>query len=957
MALGAPARRIAVSAAGDWFAVVGETGNMYILDAGATAASRTVTCEADVLSAIVTPDGADVVAGGGDGVLRQCARADGDFAFVLNTLQGPVHDLVWCALPESVQPLLATAGDDGTVRLWRYPPPAIEDTAIAETGITRMAASVDGTRFALTDANGKIRVVDAAGSDVAAIDVAQPVADLTFSADGQRLVTGAADGRVRIHTLASGGTLALEGLAGAVSAAAMSADGSRVAVADAIGALIVWAPSDGAIVRRATLPAPLVHLAFRPGSHQLLCVSATDLRLWKDGTDEPESLATFPAAARATVLGGSGAQLAVAGEDDSVRLFTAHDGLLVGVMDTSGKPTAIALSASGRRLAAATDAELTVWDVPSRRVLERRTLPATVTQIDWAADDERLAAGCADGQLRMVSLAAVAILAGHDGPVRSLATGDDKTVVLSGGDDATVRQWTLADTSRQQRFDGCQGAVLDVAVSPNGECIAAAGADRYVRAWGAESAEMICAVATPATARTVRFAGDAQTLLAAGDDRVVHRFSVTTGNETERDARHSAAVRDLAWVAEGMGAAGVGAGGEVVSVAADGTLGRWTPSITGSVRASDTALTAVCITGGGGHVAVAGGDGTVTLRSVADLAALRTFGDPTLAVHTLRTTGEGATTLFAADDRSVRGWNIADGVPVNNTTPDGGVAAFAPSADAAQCVIAGWDTRLRHVSLGAGGAIVTCDAQQSAARGVVLSPDGSKCYSITATGELCRWQVPSAAPRRRITAHEGPVYALALSADGTTLASGGVDKLVKTWNVADGASKASLTAHEAAVYGVAFHGSDPRLATVGVDTAVRWWDLASGKPAWEVKEGLPAALYSLTLSGDGGRIFVGDARGKLHWLATADGAVGGSVDAHAAAVYVARLNPTGTRLATLGHDGELAIWNTDSIEAVYREQLPVGKAFALCYNPDGTRLAVATVDPSVLIVTLPEAAR
>ncbi len=100
VALGAAAERVAMAASGDWFAVTGDAGNVCLLDIDASVPTRVVTSPAAVRSAVVTPDGASLVVGGADGVLRQCLRGEGDFVPLFDTLQGAVHDLAWCKLPD-----------------------------------------------------------------------------------------------------------------------------------------------------------------------------------------------------------------------------------------------------------------------------------------------------------------------------------------------------------------------------------------------------------------------------------------------------------------------------------------------------------------------------------------------------------------------------------------------------------------------------------------------------------------------------------------------------------------------------------------------------------------------------------------------------------------------------------------------------------------------------------------
>src|SRR5690606_13576707 len=101
---------------------------------------------------------------------------------------------------------LASAGDDGLIRLWRLPQPAIP-----------LAGHT---------------------SDVLAAAVAP---------SGQIAATGSADNTVRLWNPTNGQAIRqLPGHAAAVTAVAFRNDGSQLATADAAGEVRLWNPNDGA---------------------------------------------------------------------------------------------------------------------------------------------------------------------------------------------------------------------------------------------------------------------------------------------------------------------------------------------------------------------------------------------------------------------------------------------------------------------------------------------------------------------------------------------------------------------------------------------------------------------------------------------------------------------------------------------------------------------------------------
>jgi WD40 repeat protein/transcriptional regulator with XRE-family HTH domain len=535
------------------------------------------------------------------------------------------------------------------------------------------------------------------------------------------------------------------------------------------------------------------------------------------------------------------------------------------------------LSAS-RELAAAAISNLSVD--PERSLL--LALEA-VSEEDTLEAEDALHRAILDSRVRLV-------FHGHTGEVTNVALSPDGTCLATASTDGTAKLWDAKTGKEILTLHGHSAIVSSIAFSPDGSQVITGSWDKTAILWDAASGQPIITLAgSTDTINGVAFSPIDSRLATVTEDGGIKIWDANSGEELLNFPVQSAPITGLAFSPDGTQIATAQL--DNIAKVWDATTGEEMLTLSGH----DDGVLAVVFSPDGTKIATGSIDETIKLWDALTGENLLTLRGHNGNVYSIAFRPDGTQLATAGSDNTVKVWDVATGIPLFNLightgavtdlafSPDGTWLATSSDDQTAKM----WDMTPSHevFTLTAGDAIGS----------VAISPDGTKL--VTASLQVLVWDMKTGQRLYELKGHKDFVDSVRFSPDGTRLATASQDGTARVWDWTTQREIFSLPIGNAGNIALAFSPDGKRLATTGEDNTIVVWDAIRGNK-----------LLAMT--------------------------------GHTAPVVQTVFDPAGTQLATFSENNEegIKVWDANTGKELFtlQEENPI---FGLAFSPDGKQLA------------------
>ena len=508
--------------------------------------------------ATYSPDGMLVATAGEDGTARIWDAQSGEQLLLLSGHSGRVNHISWS--PDGKQ--ILTAGDDHSVKTWT-----------ADTGEERMHLtghvnpvnsanwSKDATQI-LSVSNEMSIIWDAQSGER---NLSLPFyynyrQTGQFSPSGDMIAINSGSGVFIFDSLSGEEIVQLGSVTS--NSVAWNSDGSQILTDQVLlkrdYSAIIWDVESTDMIHELPHDAPVEYASWSPGESQVATVSKGIVRIWDaDAGKLQHQWQVNPSPLRSVEWNPDGNRILTAGADGVARIWElGTPGQSQPIEHLSPLNTA-SWSPDGRYILSAATLIAQIWDAETNQEVQRfdeHSYP--INTAAWEPNGERVFTGDSLGTAIIWNAATgeqILTLPGHAQAILTADWSPDGKYIMTGSQDGSAKIWDSNSGQEIYTLRGHGNSVLAASWSPDQKMIITTSADYTAIVWQADNGGFLRELnGHTARVNAADWSPDGGLVVTASHDGTVRIWDAITGQEINQLIGHNGPVLSVEWAPNGQ---------------------------------------------------------------------------------------------------------------------------------------------------------------------------------------------------------------------------------------------------------------------------------------------------------------------------------------------------------------------------------------------------------------------
>ncbi|WP_427157181.1 eIF2A-related protein [Aliinostoc sp. HNIBRCY26] len=562
--------------------------------------------------------------------------------------------------------ILASASDDGTIKIWSTDGRLIENI-ITQSRLTAIAFSPNGKYLAVASADYSLKIYafDTGCLSPNCIKIIQNIpvhtnviTDIIFSPDSSMIATSSFDATIKLWRV--DGKLINTWIAhnGWVNSITFSPDSKIIASGGEDKLLKLWRTDNGQLIQ--TLPGHTASITSVKFSHdgKYLVTGSRDqtIKLWNEQGKLIQTLIGHNNQVNHVDFSLDSQIIVSASADETIKLWRL-DGKLIKTISGHGEQVQdVKFSPNSQYIASASrDKTIRLWQVKP----EITSALNNVQDLQFSPDGKIFVSAGWDGKVtiwrrkQIVNASQLTTFLAHRDIIQTVRISQNGKLLATASADKTIKIWDIQTQKLLQTLKGHQDRVTSISFSPDNQTIVSGSADKTIKIWQLSNGHLLRTITGHHdVVNTVNFSPDGQILATGSDDKTIKLWQVTDGKLLQNLQGHGLAIASVKFSPNGK---------ILASASWDNTIKIWQipdGKLIQTLTGHTDGVTSISFTADSQILASGSADNTIKFWEITNGKLLTTLSGNSEKVNSVSLSPDGKLLVSGGENSGVTLWNL-----------------------------------------------------------------------------------------------------------------------------------------------------------------------------------------------------------------------------------------------------------------------------------------------------------